>query len=144
MLPSLRHDQLDGARMEAEKHDSPVEVDQPLDVERRFRQLVTRWRRDTEHWSVIGRMVKHPAYQEIIGMGKPIIPLLLAELQRAPDHWFAALRAITQENPAPAESGGKVKEIARAWIEWGKARLLVHPTPRIGEWNDVTRRGVER
>jgi hypothetical protein len=67
-------------------------------------------------------MAKHPAYQEIILMGQQVVPLLLAELRRDPDFWFAALRAITGENPVPPASAGKVKEMARAWIAWGKAR----------------------
>jgi hypothetical protein len=41
-------------------------------------------------------MVTHPAYQQIIGLGKEALPLLFGELRRAPDHWFWALRAITE------------------------------------------------
>jgi hypothetical protein len=32
---------------------------------------------------------------------------------------------ITEENPVPVESAGKMKEIARAWIGWGRARQIV-------------------
>src|SRR5262245_40395742 len=46
---------------ESQEHGSP-----PADLEKRFRQLVKQWKRDTDHLSVIGRMVKHSAYQEII------------------------------------------------------------------------------
>ena len=67
-------------------------------------------------------MAKHPAYRQIIEMGSAAIPLLLTELRRAPDFWFAALREITKENPVPPKSAGKVKEMARAWIEWGRKR----------------------
>ena len=34
---------------------------------------------------------------------RPVIPLILAELKREPDHWFKSLREITGENPVPAE-----------------------------------------
>ena len=62
------------------------------------------------------------SYQSIIGMGDPAIPLLLEELQREPDQWFWALEAITLENPVPVEARGKVDEMARAWIEWGRQK----------------------
>jgi hypothetical protein len=96
---------------------------------KRFRQLVQRWRAETEHLSSAARMAKHPAYQEIIQMGEPAIPLLLAELPRDPDFWFAALRTLTGENPAPPESAGNLREMARAWIEWGRAKGYINMTP---------------
>ena len=47
-----------------------------------------------------------PAYQAIIALGSPVIPLLLQDLQREPAHWFEALKAITGEDPvAPADWG---------------------------------------
>jgi hypothetical protein len=64
-------------------------------------------------------------YQQIIGMGLPAVPLILDELQRAPDQWFWALEAITAENPVPPEAAGKVRLMAQAWIEWGKQRGLI-------------------
>jgi hypothetical protein len=94
----------------------------PQDLETRFRQLVKRWRKETEHLSLTARMVKHPAYQEIIHCGEPVVPLLLAELGRRPDFWFAALREITGENPVPSESAGKLENLASAWLSWGRAK----------------------
>jgi hypothetical protein len=61
-------------------------------------------------------------YQQIIGMGKDVLPYILEELQREPDHWFWALEAITQENPVAPEAAGRVRQMAEAWIEWGKQR----------------------
>jgi hypothetical protein len=59
-------------------------------------------------------------YQRIIGMGLPVVPLILEELRREPDQWFWALEAITDENPVPAEDAGNVRAMADAWIEWGR------------------------
>jgi hypothetical protein len=87
-----------------------------------FKALVKRWKKDTEADSSILRMIQHPAYQEIIALGDPAIPLLLEELKREPDFWFAALRQITGANSALPESAGKVKEMTRAWIKWGKEK----------------------
>jgi hypothetical protein len=96
-----------------------------VELEQRFRQLARTWIQETEYLSSTVQMAKHPAYQEIIGMGEVAIPLVLAELRRRPDFWFAALRAITGENPVPPQSAGKVQEMAKAWLEWGHARGYV-------------------
>ena len=94
----------------------------PDELQRRFRRLVQVWQKETNHLSSVARMAAHPAYREIVEMGAQAVPLLLAELRRRPDFWFAALREITKENPVPPESAGKVKEMAKAWIEWGKSK----------------------
>lgn len=93
--------------------------------EARFRALAKQWKKDTETDSSILRMIRHPAYQEIIGMGEPVVPLLLAELQREPDFWFAALQKITGADPVPKASAGKIDEMAKAWIDWGRAKGLL-------------------
>jgi hypothetical protein len=64
-------------------------------------------------------MAAHPAYREIVGMGREV-PLLLAELKRKPDHWFIALEEITGENPVPPGCEGKVEQMAAAWVRWGE------------------------
>ncbi len=92
------------------------------EAQKRFRELVKRWKEGAAHLSSTARMAKHPAHREIVQMGPAAVPLLLAELKRDPDFWFAALREITGENPVPKESAGKLKDMARAWIEWGRER----------------------
>jgi hypothetical protein len=95
------------------------------ELEPRFRLLVKQWKKETAHLSSTSRMAKHPAYQEIIAMGMAAVPLLLAELRRSPDFWFPALRSITGENPVLPGSVEKVKEMAQAWIEWGRAKGII-------------------
>jgi hypothetical protein len=85
----------------------------------RFQSLAQRWKKDTAHVSNIGKKALHPAYQEIIGMGKAAVPLLLAELRREPDDWFWALHAFTGARPVPAECRGNLKAMADAWLQWG-------------------------
>jgi hypothetical protein len=46
-------------------------------------------------------------YQQIIGMGWSVVPLMLEELQREPDQGFWALEAITDVNPVPPDAAGK-------------------------------------
>jgi hypothetical protein len=86
----------------------------------RFHELVATWKRERGPHSSSARLAEHPAYRAIIGMGPEAIPWLLAELEREPDHWFRALHALTGANPVPPESRGKVREMAAAWLGWGR------------------------
>jgi hypothetical protein len=88
----------------------------------RFDALAEAWRLECAHLSSVREMVLHPAYQQIIGMGRDALPFLLRELERQPDHWFWALWAITQENPVPSEHRGRVRDMARDWLEWARQR----------------------
>lgn len=102
-----------------------VLLSQPLEEEAlrtRFDALAAQWKKDTYFLSSNTEMAAHPAYQQIIGMGGNAVPLLLSELQREPDFWFAALRAITGENSVNPEHRGKVHEMAKDWVQWGKER----------------------
>jgi hypothetical protein len=86
----------------------------------RFDRLAREWKEKSRYLSNSVQMAMLAPYQRIIGMGEPAVPLILAELQREPDHWFWALEAITEANPVPAEAAGKVRQMAEAWIAWGK------------------------
>ena len=57
----------------------------------RFKKLARAWKAETELVSKIAKRVIHPAYQKIIGMGEPAIPLILQDLvENGPDDWFWA------------------------------------------------------
>jgi hypothetical protein len=65
-------------------------------------------------------MVNHPAYQEIISLGPAVVPLILRELEQRPAQWFHALHALTGADPMDPADRGKVREIAEAWLHWGR------------------------
>jgi hypothetical protein len=90
------------------------------DLGERFQSLFLEWKRETSHISIVSNIVIHPAYQQIIGMGSKVIPLILLELSKEPDHWFPALRAITGENPVKQEDKGRIKKMTEAWLDWGR------------------------
>lgn len=92
-----------------------------VDRAQQFQTLAHQWRQDTRHLSLMSDIVLNPAYQRIIGMGTPVVPLLLHELKQQPDHWFWALRAITGENPVQPCDRGRLPQMAEAWLEWGRA-----------------------
>lgn len=90
------------------------------DTRERFQRLAAEWKDQSRYLSNAAQMALLRPYQRIIGMGMPVVPLILEERQREPDQWFWALESITGENPVPPESAGIVKLMARAWIEWGR------------------------
>ena len=87
-----------------------------------FRQLVKEWKSDTYHVSIVSYRFQHPSYQQILRLGKSVVPLILKELERENDHWFHALNLLTGENPIPADFTGTVSDAADLWIEWGRTR----------------------
>ena len=89
-------------------------------VEERFQRLAAVWRAETEYLSSSTEMFTHRAYQEIIGMGQPAVPLLLRDLQKEPDHWIWALMVITGANPVPASDSGNLDKMAETWLRWGR------------------------
>lgn len=86
----------------------------------RFQRLATSWRRECAHLSSIPVVALNPDCQQIVGMGPSALPFILAELERQPDHWFWALRAITQEDPVPPEHRGNVGQMTHDWLRWAK------------------------
>ncbi|MDJ0675381.1 MAG: hypothetical protein QNJ36_08400 [Calothrix sp. MO_167.B42] len=99
-----------------------IYISRNIELEATFSNLVNQWRKETRGMSSINQMSMHPAYQQIIGMGEVAVPLLLKELEKKSGHWFWALKSISREDPVPPESKGKVKEMIKAWLEWGKSR----------------------
>ena len=87
-----------------------------------FSALAEEWRRGTAPLSSVTEIVLHPAYQRIISMGRAALPFILAELARQPDHWFWALRVITDENPVPEGDAGNLLRMRDAWLRLGRER----------------------
>jgi len=105
----------EGARVEVAVRESA----DPQQV-RRFGELVREWKEATMFLSSGTELALHPAYQQIIGMGKEAIPLILRELQREEDHWFWALRSITGEDPVAPDDRGNLPRMTEAWLQWAR------------------------
>ena len=93
--------------------------------DRGLAELAEEWRIGTRFTSSLTEMIAHPAYQQIIAIGLPALPFLLAELQRAPDHWFWALGKITGENPVPDSDSGDLEKMTAAWLDWGRRNEFI-------------------
>ena len=89
-------------------------------IQDRFTELLAWWREETAHLSSVNAICTHEAYQQIIGLGPPALPLILRELEQRPGLWSWALRAITGQRPSGV-SPGDVQAMAEFWTQWGRA-----------------------
>src|SRR5947208_1695231 len=105
------------SRVPAEK--TPA-TDRTGSMEERFQRLAAVWRAETAYVSSSSDLVAHPAFQEIVGMGPAVIPLLLRELEKRTGPWHRALRRITGTDPVPPADRGDIGKMAEAWLRWGK------------------------
>lgn len=94
-----------------------------VELEKKFFTLAEQWRNETGMQSSPTKKLKHPAYQQIISMGEPVLPLILRELERNKDHWFLALIAIAGENPVSPEDD--FSQAVAAWLRWGREKGLI-------------------
>jgi len=85
-----------------------------------FMKLANQWRSETKYMSVMSDIISHSAYQKIISMGKDVVPLILEELRKEPEHWFWALKSITGDNPIKSEDRGRLNKMTEAWLDWGR------------------------
>lgn len=104
---------------------APAQLAERLTTAERFRRLAAEWKEQARYLSDSRRMAMLRPYQAIIGMGLPVVPLILEELKREPDHWFYALEVITDESPVPADAQGDMRRIADAWLAWGRQHGLI-------------------
>ena len=95
------------------------------DLQEEFEVLKTAWKSKTRYMSNSAQMAMVRPYQEIIGMGPRVLPLILKELERETDHWFWALETISREDPVAPDQAGKVEEMAKAWLDWGHEKGLI-------------------
>jgi hypothetical protein len=108
---------------------SHARVSQEGTVSERFHRLAAEWKVQSRFLSNSAQMAMLKPYQQIIGMGPAVVPLILDELRQEPDQWFWALESITEQDPVPPEAKGKVLLMARAWVKWGEQQgILGHET----------------
>jgi hypothetical protein len=91
----------------------------------KFRRLVEQWREERGATSSITKMAMCLAYQQIIAMGEPAVPLILHQLASEgdePDLWFWALQVLTGEDPVPDEARGDMKKMAECWLGWARSK----------------------
>lgn len=98
-----------------------IATDKKLQDWIKFSLLASEWKKQRGTMSSVNDMVALPAYQSIIAMGEPAVPLLIAQLKSEgddPDLWFWALALITNENPIEHKDQGNFSKMAKSWINW--------------------------
>jgi hypothetical protein len=110
-------------RLAAQRHAGEPVTRRPLG--QRFAELAATWQEERGYSSSLKDMVLSPSYQRVIALGRPVVPYILAELARKPDHWFWALTTITGVNPIAHEVAGHLRAMTEAWIRWGDEEGLV-------------------
>ena len=88
----------------------------------KFRDLSTEWKSTRNSLNSGTEMFMHPAYQKIIGMGQDVVPLIFSELEKNIDHWFWALKAITEADPVPPAHRGRLGLMAKDWLSWARTQ----------------------
>ena len=91
-------------------------------LEAKFAALAHQWREETAALSSSSMIAMNQSYQRIIGMGQPVLPLIMREMSREPDHWFWALMAITGENPVAPDDVGDLEKMTDSWLRMGRER----------------------
>jgi hypothetical protein len=101
---------------------TPPPFRSPEEIEERFTKLANEWHKAIGFTSTAQEMAVHPAYQQIIGLGDRVVPLILRELERRLDHWFWALYATTGDNPVSEDDAGNMERMRSAWLDYGRKR----------------------
>jgi hypothetical protein len=95
----------------------------------RFRDQADRWQRETQHLSSPLQRMMHPSYQAILGMAaeqkRPIIRLMLLDMQQNRRDWLLALSYLTQANPMNPKDAGKTDKLVEAWVNWGREQGII-------------------
>ena len=93
-------------------------VSRTTDVDK-FDMLALTWGVDNRFNSNAQEIAQHPAYMQIIGMGKEALPFIFHRMKQEPGHWFIALQALTGVNPVKPENRGRILAMTDDWLEWG-------------------------
>jgi hypothetical protein len=94
-------------------------------AEERFKRLAQQWSEESAFISSVTDIAMLPSYQKIIGMGWAAVPFILEDLKQEPQHWFWALRAITDIDPVPKEDAGNIQKMTEAWLKWGRQNSII-------------------
>jgi hypothetical protein len=89
----------------------------------RFKALARKWHSETLMSSSLTETFLHPAYQQIIGMGKPALPLIMEELTARPAWWFWAIDSIAGKSILPTDFQGDFDATVQKYLAWWKGQM---------------------
>ena len=100
------------------RHGDAVEIE-AADRER-FEALAERWEEETFFHSNSALKNAHPALQDIINLGQPMVPLILERMRFPRGHWFEALEQITGADPVSPADYGNIAAMQNSWLRWSE------------------------
>ncbi|HEX3356314.1 MAG TPA: hypothetical protein VHS31_04965 [Tepidisphaeraceae bacterium] len=87
-------------------------------TEEKFFALAAIWRRHIRGRSIVN--YSHPAYFQIMTMGRAVVPFLLQDVARGVGTWYVALQSILNVSAESPDARGDAAAVRKAWIDWGK------------------------
>ena len=84
----------------------------------RFLDLKSKWKSDTIFSSNSDEIVNNPNYIKIIDLGEDVIPFILEDLQVTNNHWFVALKNLTNVDPTEPNHRGDIIALKNDWLTW--------------------------
>jgi hypothetical protein len=113
------------ATLEQPEVSAPAERTEMVEVDlgKLFAILTAHWKSDM-HVKVSSdpsAVMKNPAYQMTIDLGKKVLPLIFKEYEKEDDMWAIAIACILDFSPIPEEHYGRIALIREDWLKWGRA-----------------------
>ena len=85
-------------------------------LRKRFERLAQQWVFDTMFYSSSHDIIMHWAYQQVIGLGPQVLPLIYEKMVAGDLHWTWALSAIVGDDPAADIDSPRAA--TDVWIRW--------------------------
>ena len=102
------------------RHRQADDRESSQDLADRFRDLAEQWEHETRMLSNTGQSLVHPAHVAVVGLGDPVVSLILERMQTRGGRWYHTLHVITKANPVHPADHGNVAAIQQAWLRWGR------------------------
>jgi hypothetical protein len=92
-----------------------------------FSQRVEAWVAETQWYSSLSSITRHPGFAAIVSMGPPVLRFVLDRMSRGEVrvHWFPVLKDVAKEDPVRPDHRGRLTEMASDWITWGRANRII-------------------
>jgi hypothetical protein len=89
--------------------------------------MIEDWTERTAWQSSITSMTRDPLFAQITEWGTPVAEIILSRMDAGDIrlHWFPVLQDTLKADPVPPYSRGNVREMADAWLTWGRAHNVI-------------------
>lgn len=103
-----------------------------MKIDEKFIEIVKKINDDTSYSSKILDRVRHPLFQELLNKSEEYIPMALTLLKKKvnsegafPLVLLPFMHKSTKSNPIPKEDEGKISDMCKHWVNWGRQNGLI-------------------